>query len=90
MKTLTRKQLEAREARAVPPVREVSGDNDKGDDIEHESLGDSTEHLEFENDDYLKYQPHKENLSKANCARKFRPHRHLDNKMHIMLVAAAY
>jgi|ERR1051326_6254020 len=44
MKTLTRKQLEARKAQAVRFVRDVLGDDDKADDIEGESLEDYAEH----------------------------------------------
>ena len=44
MKTLTRKQLEARKAHAVRFVRDVLGDEDKADDIEDESLEDYAEH----------------------------------------------
>ena len=44
MKTLTRKQLEARKAQAVRFVRDVLGDDDKADDIEDESLEDYAEH----------------------------------------------
>ena len=44
MKTLTRKQLEARKAQAVRFVRDVLDDDDKADDIEDESLEDYAEH----------------------------------------------
>ena len=44
MKTLTRKQTEARKAQAVRFVRDVLGDDDKADDIEDESLEDYAEH----------------------------------------------
>ncbi len=44
MKTLTRKQLEARKAQAVRFVRDVLEDDDKADDIEDESLEDYAEH----------------------------------------------
>jgi hypothetical protein len=44
MKTLTRKQLEARKAQAVRFVRDVLNDDDKADDIEDESLEDYAEH----------------------------------------------
>ena len=44
MKTLTRKQLDARKAQAVRFVRDVLGDDDKADDIEDESLEDYAEH----------------------------------------------
>ena len=44
MKTLTRKQVEARKAQAVRFVRDVLDDNDKADDIEDESLEDYAEH----------------------------------------------
>ena len=37
MKTLTRKQLEARKAQAVRFVRDVLDDDDKADDIEDET-----------------------------------------------------
>ena len=44
MKTLTRKQLEARKTRFVRFVRDGLGDDDKADDIEDESLEDYAEH----------------------------------------------
>ena len=44
MKTLSRKQLEARKAQAVRFVRDVLDDDDKADDIEDESLEDYAEH----------------------------------------------
>ena len=44
MKTLTRKQLEARKAQAVRFARDVLDDDDKADDIEDESLEDYAEH----------------------------------------------
>ena len=44
MKTLTRKQLEARKAQAVRFVRDVLDDDDKADDIEDETLEDYAEH----------------------------------------------
>ena len=44
MKTLTRKQLEARKARAVRFVRDALENDDKADDIEDESLEDYAEH----------------------------------------------
>lgn len=44
MKTLARKQLEAREAQTVRIARNVLGDDDKGDDIEDEPLEAYAEH----------------------------------------------
>lgn len=40
MKTLTRKQLESRKAKAVRFTRDVRGDDDRADEIEDESLED--------------------------------------------------
>jgi hypothetical protein len=44
MKTLTRKQLEARKAQAVRFVRDALGDDDMADDIEDESFEDYAGH----------------------------------------------
>ena len=51
MKTLTRKQLEARKAKAVRFTRDVLDDPDRADEIEDESLEDYAErrHIQIQN-----------------------------------------
>ena len=51
MKTLTRKQLEARKARAVRFTRDVLDDSDRADEIENESIEDYAErrHIQIRN-----------------------------------------
>jgi hypothetical protein len=44
MKTLTRKQLEARKAQAIRFVRDVLEDDDNANDIEDQSLENYAEH----------------------------------------------
>jgi hypothetical protein len=51
MKTLTRKQLEARKAKAVRFTHDVLGDSDRADEIEDESLQEYAEsrHIQIVN-----------------------------------------
>ena len=57
MKTLTRKQLESRKAKAVRFTRDVPGDDDRASEIEDESLEDYAQrrHIQISNPKGVKH-----------------------------------